>query len=228
MIIAHRGLGEPENSMISFRRAVKRGFGIEFDVWKTADEELITLHDPEIVLDRNKYSVKELTFNELKALAPSGKYVTRVEDIFREFPNAVFNVDIKDSEAVEDLKELLLQYEIEKAVISTTKIKILRALRGHEKNLKLAFSIISRSSVLAVPFLKRHLGIFALHVPIDGIFYVGIANFRLLVKWIKSMGIKVGLWSYEADELRYLPLVADLGDYFISNNPLEVRNLLAR
>lgn len=228
MIIAHRGLGEPENSMLSFKRAVKRGFGIEFDVWKTADEELVSLHDPEITVDDEKYSVKELTFKELKALAPWRNRITKVEDLFRKFPDSVFNADIKDAEAIEDLKELIRNYEVEKAIVSTTEIGILKALRAHDRELKLAFSIIGRSSVPKVPLLKRRLEIFGIHVPIDGIFYVGFANFRLLIKWVRGMGIKIGFWSYEANELKYIPLLADLGDYFISNNPIEVRNLLAR
>ncbi|WP_087037912.1 glycerophosphodiester phosphodiesterase family protein [Thermococcus litoralis] len=228
MIIAHRGLGEPENSMLSFKRAVKRGFGIEFDVWKTADGELVSLHDPEIIVDGEKHSVKELTFKELKALAPLGVRIAKVEELFRKFPNALFNADVKDAEAVEDLPELIRNYEVEKAIVSTTEVEILKALRARDKGLKLAFSIIERSSVPKVPLLKRSLEIFALHVPIDGISYVGFGNFRILLKWVRSMGIKIGFWSYEADELRYLPLLIDLGDYFISNNPVEVRTLLAR
>lgn len=228
MIIAHRGLGEPENSMLSFKRAVKRGFGIEFDVWRTADGELVAMHDPEIAINGERYSVKELTFGELKALAVSREHIVKIEELFRKFPDALFNADIKDAEAVEELGELIRNYEIEKVIVSTTEIEMLKALRARDKKLKLAFSVIRRSDVPKVPLLKRRFRIFALHVPIDGIFYVGFANFRFLLKWIRGMGMKVGLWSYEVDELKYVPLLADLGDYFISNRPLDVKNLLTR
>ncbi|MBQ8748069.1 MAG: glycerophosphodiester phosphodiesterase [Clostridia bacterium] len=48
-VYAHRGEYDnvriPENSMAAFRRAVKRGVGIELDVHLTADGEVIVFHD---------------------------------------------------------------------------------------------------------------------------------------------------------------------------------------
>ena len=46
---AHRGLHHkpdvPENSLLAFRRAVEKGYGIEFDVHLTKDGKLAVLHD---------------------------------------------------------------------------------------------------------------------------------------------------------------------------------------
>ena len=45
---AHRGLhsqGVPENSMLAFRNALEKGYGIEFDVHLMADGELAIIHD---------------------------------------------------------------------------------------------------------------------------------------------------------------------------------------
>ncbi|MBQ3792270.1 MAG: hypothetical protein II797_04105 [Clostridia bacterium] len=49
-IIAHRGMfspeeGRPENTMISFRKAVENGYGIETDIHITRDNRLVLSHD---------------------------------------------------------------------------------------------------------------------------------------------------------------------------------------
>lgn len=50
--VAHRGLHNnktlPENSLGAFENAVKHGYGIEFDVWRTNDGQLIVHHDPKL------------------------------------------------------------------------------------------------------------------------------------------------------------------------------------
>lgn len=48
---AHRGLhgaGVPENSMLAFRRARDRGYGVELDVHLLADGDLAVIHDSEL------------------------------------------------------------------------------------------------------------------------------------------------------------------------------------
>ena len=51
--VAHRGLHNnkdlPENSLGAFENAIKHGYGIEFDVWRTLDGELIVHHDPKLI-----------------------------------------------------------------------------------------------------------------------------------------------------------------------------------
>lgn len=68
---AHRGLHDnrgpaPENSMMAFRRAVNRGYGIELDVRETKDEQLVVFHDPNLLrvcgIDRK---VSDMTATEL-------------------------------------------------------------------------------------------------------------------------------------------------------------------
>lgn len=48
--IAHRGLHTkdkkiPENSMLAFQAAIKAGYGIEFDIQLTKDEQIVVFHD---------------------------------------------------------------------------------------------------------------------------------------------------------------------------------------
>ncbi len=50
--VAHRGLHNnktlPENSLGAFENAIQHGYGIEFDVWRTNDGQLIVHHDPKL------------------------------------------------------------------------------------------------------------------------------------------------------------------------------------
>ena len=59
---AHRGLhdneqGVPENSLIAFKYAVERGYGIELDIQLTADGEAVVFHD---------YSLKRMCGEDVK------------------------------------------------------------------------------------------------------------------------------------------------------------------
>lgn len=69
---AHRGLFDkscPENSLKAFRNAVDAGYGIELDVWVTADGELVVFHDgnTERMCGVNK-KINQSTLSELKEL----------------------------------------------------------------------------------------------------------------------------------------------------------------
>lgn len=70
--IAHRGLHDnsgpaPENSMAAFKLAVEKGYGIEFDVHITRDEQLVIIHDHQI--DRimgGTGKVEDMSLKELR------------------------------------------------------------------------------------------------------------------------------------------------------------------
>ena len=69
--IAHRGLfdncGEaPENSILSFKKAVNSGYGIELDIQLSKDKKVVVTHDYtlERICGANK-NVRDLSYNEL-------------------------------------------------------------------------------------------------------------------------------------------------------------------
>ena len=77
-IIAHRGSraeGIPENSIASFRNAIKAGVTtIECDVWLTADGELVVHHDKTLTRmtgGKCTSTVESLNLNELPRLSTS-------------------------------------------------------------------------------------------------------------------------------------------------------------
>jgi glycerophosphoryl diester phosphodiesterase len=70
--IGHRGAAgtHPENTMVSFRRAVELGCdGVEFDVHKTRDGHLVVIHDAFVNRTTNGQGlIREMTLDQLKAL----------------------------------------------------------------------------------------------------------------------------------------------------------------
>lgn len=69
---AHRGLhnnekGIPENSLLSFRLAAEKGFGIELDLQLTRDKKVVVHHDHSLKrLCGKDIKISELTFEELQ------------------------------------------------------------------------------------------------------------------------------------------------------------------
>ena len=107
-VCAHRGFSTvaPENSMPAFGAAIALGAEeIEFDLWYTADNEIVSIHDP--TLDRvsnGTGKVYEHTLAELQALdfgvefgeKFKGLHIVTFEEILRKFARQVImNVHIK-------------------------------------------------------------------------------------------------------------------------------------
>ena len=69
---AHRGLWDkesPENSLAAFRKAVDAGYGIEFDIHKTRDGEVVVFHDDTLLrMCGVEGKVEEKTLAELQEL----------------------------------------------------------------------------------------------------------------------------------------------------------------
>ena len=72
-LFAHRGLFDntcyvPENSLLSFQKAMDRGYGIELDVQLTKDKVPVVLHDYNLRrVSGENVQVSSLTFEELSA-----------------------------------------------------------------------------------------------------------------------------------------------------------------
>ncbi len=112
---AHRGASHraPENTLEAFRAAIEAGAaGLELDVHMTRDGRIVVVHDATV--DRTtdgSGAVREMTLEEIRGLdagyrfSPDGgsSYPYRGRDlrvptlgeIFREFPDAAVNVEIK-------------------------------------------------------------------------------------------------------------------------------------
>jgi glycerophosphoryl diester phosphodiesterase len=112
LAFAHRGGAAhyPENSWRAFEHAVGLGYSyLETDVHATADGVLVAFHDRtlERVTDRAG-RIADLPYREVSAARIAGTDpIPLVEDLLGTWPEARFNIDVKDEPAVRPLAEVL-------------------------------------------------------------------------------------------------------------------------
>ena len=123
LIIAHRGASavEPEHTFLAYNQALEDGADyIEIDLRRTADGELVAMHDETV--DRTtdgKGLVEEQTLEEVKALdAGEGQTVPTLGEILDWYGSGVhYYIETREDEAgelvmEEELLQLLEQYAI--------------------------------------------------------------------------------------------------------------------
>ncbi|MFP4001133.1 MAG: glycerophosphodiester phosphodiesterase [Thermoplasmata archaeon] len=111
-IIAHRGasgLVEFDNSMESFREAVRLGADmIEFDVRKTRDDVMVAFHDPEIEGEK----IADLNYEELVEMTEKkGFKVPTAEDVIMLSKGKIgLDIELKEEGYEERLVKLVRSY----------------------------------------------------------------------------------------------------------------------
>jgi glycerophosphoryl diester phosphodiesterase len=105
-VIAHRGLAldAPENTLLAFLRALSAGAThLETDIHVSADGVAVIAHDPG--LDRvagRDVQVSQLTMPELRRVdLGHGQGFCSLAEALEAFPEARFNIDVKDVRAAE-------------------------------------------------------------------------------------------------------------------------------
>ncbi|NJE30737.1 glycerophosphodiester phosphodiesterase [Thermococcus sp. 18S1] len=224
LILGHRGVrGRLENTLPSFERALRYADGVEFDVRLTRDGKLVTHHDAGFYSNGTFYSLKNLTFVELRRLHPRGRIIPRVGDVFIRLNGAVFNADVKEVNAVEPLlREAERHGTLERTVFSSERPEIVESVLKACPDCRVGFSIVGYSSIIWVPRLN---GIYSLHVPIDAVSYVGYGAFRSLLQTFRKRGLRIYLWNHGMDELHWVPKLLPLVDAVISDDPARLRKV---
>ena len=112
LAFAHRGgaAHHPENSWRAFEHAVSLGYSyLETDVQATADGVLVAFHDRTLdrVTDRAG-RISRLAYREVSAARIGGTDpIPLLEDLLGAWPDARFNIDVKDEPAVRPLVKVL-------------------------------------------------------------------------------------------------------------------------
>ena len=109
---AHRGgaAHAPENSWTAFEHAIKLGYAyLETDARATSDGRLMAFHDR--TLDRvtdGSGPIGSRTYREVSALRVAGSEpIPLIEDLLGTWPDARFNIDLKDEPGIALLAEVL-------------------------------------------------------------------------------------------------------------------------
>jgi glycerophosphoryl diester phosphodiesterase len=103
-IIAHRGLAieAPENTLLAFLRALNAGAThLETDVHASADGVAVISHDPDLSRTAGRpVEISRLTMAELRRVdLGHGQGYCSLTEALDTFPQARFNIDIKDADS---------------------------------------------------------------------------------------------------------------------------------
>ncbi|NJD99108.1 glycerophosphodiester phosphodiesterase [Thermococcus sp. LS1] len=221
-ILGHRGFrGRLENTPPAFRRALRYADGIEFDVRVAGDGKLVVHHDEGFQANGSYLYIRELSLRELRRVHPNGKLIPTVRNVFREFSGALFNVDVKETEAIERVIALAERFKVlENTIFSTESPKVARGLLRECSDCKVGFSIVGYSSLFHLTKLRD---LYSIHVPIDAIGYVGYKALVVLLRTLRKRGTRVYLWNYQMDELYWVPRLLPFVDAVISDDPARLR-----
>lgn len=235
---AHRGwhIGELaglENSLAAFRRAFREGYlHIETDVHATSDGVVVVSHDQ--TLDRTTDrggEIRRLPWSEVKRARIGGReFVSRLEEVFEELPDARFNVDVKSDDAVEPVIRAIRRVgafdRVALASFSARRLNRLRRLGG--PRLAMAMGPVSAGVVWAnskLPFVSLRAltrGMMA-QVPSRywGLAVVGAA----FVQAAHRIGAEVHVWT--VDDAMQMRALLDMGvDGIVTDRPDTLRDVL--
>jgi glycerophosphoryl diester phosphodiesterase len=133
---AHRGgaAHAPENSWTAFEHAVKLGYSyLETDARATSDGRLMAFHDR--TLDRvtdGSGAIGSRTYREVSALRVAGSEpIPLIEDLLGAWPEARFNIDLKDEPGIALLPGVLRRTGAwDRVCVTSFSGSRLRAARG--------------------------------------------------------------------------------------------------
>lgn len=180
-IIAHRGLSGfyPENTMLAFKKCLNLNiYGIELDVQKTKDNQLVVIHDEKVDRTFNGTGyIKDMTLNELKSLNSNFRdyennkdcKIPTLKEVLTLFKptDFIINIELKNNKIKyknleEDVINLVKELKMERRVIiSSFRMKSLNKVKA-------LCPKITRSYLISEKFYKHRLK--------NMIFYKAIKN----------------------------------------------------
>ncbi|AFK21650.1 glycerophosphodiester phosphodiesterase family protein [Pyrococcus sp. ST04] len=208
IVLGHRGwVGKyPENTLLAFKKAIESGAdGVEFDVWLTKDGNVIIMHDETIDRTTNlKGRQKEMSLEELKrASLGMGQKIPTLEEALEVLPkDALINIEIKDVDATERVAEVIASDNYRRFMVSSFEVEALRRFRELDDKTIVGLLIDNEEIVPKIPQLKEELNLWSVNVPMEAIPIIGFEKTVSAIKWARSLGLKVVLWT-EDDNLFY-------------------------
>lgn len=237
LVLGHRGYSSryPENSLLAFRKAVEAGAdGVELDVWLSRDGKVVIMHDETIDRTSNMSGrQKDMTLEELKrADIGMGERIPTLEEVFEALPeDALINIELKDPDTARAVAKIIEDNSPERVMISSFVIDALRAYREHDKEAVMGLLIDREEVVPLIPRLKEELNLWSINVPMEAIPVIGLERTVQAIKWARSLGLKVVLWT-ESDDLFYLndnlAKLRGLFEVVIANDVERIINYLKR
>lgn len=234
-IWAHRGASAdaPENTLPAFAAAVEQGAdGIELDLQRTADGELVVIHDETI--DRTSDGtgrVVDLTLDELRRCDFSngmpgfgGTRIPTLREVFELLAPTplVINVELKNSVELypgmeAQVDQLVAEFSFaDRVIYSSFNHYSLRTLR--DANTPVPLGVLYAEGLVDPWVYATYLGVQAIHPPWEVLQVPGV------VDECHARGISVNTWTVASEQA---PRLASLGvDAIITNHPALARRAI--
>ena len=233
----HRGASGylPENTIPAFEKAVEMGAdGIELDIHKTKDGQLVVIHDEKIDRTSNgKGYVKDYTLEELRkfnynATHPECKHadIPTMREVFELIKptDLSINIELKTGvifyEGIEaDILAMTKEFGMEDRVIYSS-FNHYSIMKIKELDLNARTGFLYMDGTLNMPEYGKEHGVEALH---PALYNVQYPNY---VDRCHELGLKINAWTVNSKQ--YLHMACDMGlDGIITNYPdvaLEIVN----
>ncbi|MEV0586978.1 glycerophosphodiester phosphodiesterase [Nonomuraea sp. NPDC050310] len=241
LAFAHRGgaLEGAENTVAAFERAVSLGYTyLETDAHATADGVLLAFHDHTLdrVTDR-RGRIADLPWSAVRqARIGDGHEIPLMEDLIGSFPDARFNIDVKEAGAILPLAQAVRRTNAYERVCLTSfsdeRLAKARAAMGREVCSTLGPRGVATLRAAAATsgygrlFARLHrAGIPCAQIPMG---FRGLrVTTRALVRTAHALGMQVHVWTIN-DQARMEHLL-DLGvDGIMTDNLTGLRSVLDR
>ncbi len=237
LVWAHRGASGylPENTLPAFEKAVEMGAdGIELDIHKTKDGQLVVIHDEKIDRTSNgKGNVRDYTLEELRkynynATHPECKHadIPTMREVFELIKptDLMINIEIKTGvifyENIEaDILAMTKEFGMEDRVLySSFNHYSIKKIQELDPTARTAF--LYMDGTLNMPEYGKEHGVEALH---PAYYNVQYPNF---VERAHELGLKINSWTINTKQI--MNMACEMGlDGIITNYPdvaLEIVN----
>lgn len=159
---AHRGASaySPENTMISFRKALQLGAnGIELDLQRTKDGKIVIFHDKNIDKKSNgKGKISDYTYKELLDfdfgswfdIKYKDERIVLFENFAKEFlsKSLTFAIELKQEGIEKDVLDIIKKYATyDDIYITSFNFNALNNVRAIDSNIKLSWLIEDRINI---------------------------------------------------------------------------------
>lgn len=219
-IIAHRGLAieAPENTLLAFLRALNAGAThLETDVHASADGVAVISHDPDLSRTAGRSAeIGSLTMAELRRVdLGHGQGYCSLADALDAFPEARFNIDIKDAGSALPAAQAILDARATDRVLITSfderrrraAADVLPGVASSASVRNVLFAIIAAKLGIA-PLVRRVLrGLVAVQIP-ERRGFLRLVTART-VSVLHRAGAEVHVWT--VNEPQQMTRLLDLG-----------------